>query len=191
MTLSRGSYGEESTMAHKRDISGQRFGRLVAEKIVGENEYPCGAKITLWECKCDCGNTTVLPISALTSGNTMSCGCLHRERVKSIKLSHGEAHTRLHMVWQQMKKRCHNPNDRSYKWYGAKGVTVCKEWDESYIAFRNWALENGYDQTAKRGLCTLDRINPFGNYEPNNCRWVDQKTQRRNVRSKYNYGYPD
>lgn len=173
-------------MAHKHDITGQRFGRLVALRAVGTQKYPCGAKLTLWECQCDCGNKTTVTLSALTTGNTKSCGCLSNDRIGKMNRTHGETHSRLYVVWMQMRKRCQNPHDRSYRWYGAKGVSVCKEWDESYVAFRDWAVDNGYDSTAKRGICTLDRINPFGNYEPSNCRWVDQKTQRQNVRSNYN-----
>lgn len=82
-----------------------------------------------------------------------------------------------------MKRRCENSNHKDYKWYGAKGITVCEEW-HNYPAFKQWAVENGYDENAPKGKCTIDRINPYGNYEPNNCRWVDMKTQNSNKRNK-------
>ena len=82
-----------------------------------------------------------------------------------------------------MKKRCENPNCASYKWYGAKGVIVCEEWHD-YTKFKEWALSSGYDDTAKKGDCTIDRINPYGNYEPSNCRWVNMKVQANNKRKE-------
>ena len=77
-----------------------------------------------------------------------------------------------------MKRRCYNKEDEHYKWYGARGITVCSEWKNSYTNFENWALENGYDDSL-----SIDRIDGNGNYEPLNCRWVTQKVQCNNVRS--------
>lgn len=90
---------------------------------------------------------------------------------------------RLYHVWASMKQRCSNPNNNSYKNYGGKGVTVCKEWASDYMIFRDWALLTGYDKSAPRGRCTLDRIDPYGDYEPKNCRWVDAKIQANNRRT--------
>lgn len=77
-----------------------------------------------------------------------------------------------------MKQRCYNPHATQYKYYGSLGVTVCEEWRESFIKFYEWAKENGYRQ----GL-TIDRINPYGNYEPANCRWATYTEQNRNKRN--------
>ena len=96
---------------------------------------------------------------------------------------HGESKTRLYGVWGNMRFRCNNPNDDHYKYYGAKGIKVCKEWDD-FTAFRDWALANGYDENAPIGVCTIDRIDVNGNYEPSNCRWVDAKIQSQN-RGRY------
>ena len=95
-------------------------------------------------------------------------------------------HTRLNNVWSGMKERCYNPNATNYGAYGARGITVCTEWRDSFQAFYDWAMENGYDTTAKRGECTLDRIDVNGNYEPNNCRWVSMKVQAVNKHIKEN-----
>ena len=100
------------------------------------------------------------------------------------KREHPHHKDRLHHVWLSMRNRCSNPRNNSYYLYGAKGVTVCKEWDD-YEAFKEWAYENGYDENARRAECTLDRINPFGNYEPSNCRWVSMKVQNNNTRKHY------
>ena len=83
-------------------------------------------------------------------------------------------HTKLYSVWNEMRNRCQNQNDRSYHRYGAKGISVCEEWQD-FRNFYPWAINNGY----KEGL-TLDRINPLGNYEPQNCRWITIKEQQRN-----------
>jgi uncharacterized protein (DUF2237 family) len=79
-----------------------------------------------------------------------------------------------------MKTRCNNPNATGYKHYGAKGVTVCDEWSKDFTAFAKWAFANGYDPALPRDKCTIDRIDPSGNYCPSNCRWVDMSTQNKN-----------
>lgn len=88
---------------------------------------------------------------------------------------------RLYRVFQNMKSRCYNPNNNHYKNYGAKGIRICGDWLTNYILFENWAYENGYDENAPRGKCTIDRIDNDGDYCPENCRWVDMKTQHYNT----------
>lgn len=87
---------------------------------------------------------------------------------------------RLRDVWAAMMERCYDPGFREYAHYGGSGVTVCDEWRYSFASFLMWAIENGYDENAGRKKCTLDRIDPFGNYNPENCRWVDMETQNNN-----------
>lgn len=84
------------------------------------------------------------------------------------------SHKRLHNIWCTMRERCRTKSSSGYKKYGAKGITVCKEW-ESFEVFQTWAYENGYNDSL-----SIDRINPKGNYEPSNCRWVTQKVQQNN-----------
>ena len=81
-----------------------------------------------------------------------------------------------------MKARVHNPASGHYMAYGGRGIRICAEWDASFEAFRDWALKSGYDPEAAFGECTIDRIDVNGNYEPNNCRWVDLKVQAQNKR---------
>ena len=71
-----------------------------------------------------------------------------------------------------------------YKLFGALGVTVCDEWKNSFTSFHKWMLEHGYDENAKRGKCTIDRIDPGGNYCPENCRVVDMHVQAKNKRRR-------
>ena len=171
-------------MSKMIDISGQKYGKLTAIKRVGSHKYPSGTSLSLWECVCDCGNKVILTLPALRNHNTTSCGCVHKEMIGNMNRTHGESHSRLHELWKGMKARCGNPNNISYKWYGAKGVTVCDEWNKSYTAFKNWMIENGYDESLPRGQQTIDRINPYGNYEPSNCRLISIQEQQHNKRGK-------
>lgn len=129
--------------------------------------------------KCECGECDVLAsVSALIAGTKKSCGCLHRESARARGLAnktHGESRkTRLYSIWSGMKSRCEYPSDASYGRYGGAGIKLCDEWSKSYPAFRDWSIQNGYQD----GL-TIDRINP-GDYRPDNCRWVDIVTQNNN-----------
>lgn len=112
----------------------------------------------------------------INSGHTRSCGCLQREvNIKRVT-THGRYGTRLHKTWKNMKERCNNPNEKSYHNYGGRGITYCDEW-EHFQPFYDWAMKNGYSDDL-----TIDRIDVNGNYEPNNCRWVDKKAQSNNTR---------
>jgi len=83
--------------------------------------------------------------------------------------------SRLYDIWNLMKQRCTNSNRNDFSRYGGKGIKVCDEWKKRFEAFRDWALSHGYQDDL-----TLDRIDSSGNYEPDNCRWVDYKTQNNN-----------
>lgn len=91
--------------------------------------------------------------------------------------SHGMSKHRLYRIWKHIKQRCNNPNDQAYRNYGGKGVKVCKEWEESFVAFKDWALSNGYEEHL-----TIDREDSDGNYEPSNCRWVTRAENTRRAR---------
>lgn len=166
-----------------RDLTNLRFGKLVALKA--DHKDKCHR--WHWLCQCDCGKTTIVSSNSLLRGSTRSCGCLNDEQRKSgnNRRVHGGCGTRLYRIWKQIRTRCNNPNNSDYKrWYGSKGIKVCSEWDNSFEAFRDWSLANGYNDNL-----TIDRIDSNDDYEPNNCRWVTWREQSRNTSQNVNVSY--
>lgn len=158
------------------DLTGQRFRKLT---VIGyDHSYKNGEAI--WKCRCDCGNMTYVISGNLRRGNTKSCGCYGRECTAERNTTHGKTKERLHGVWTRMKDRCNNPKSDRWEWYGARGISVCEEWKNSYEAFREWALSNGY-----QGGLTIDRVDVNGNYCPDNCRWITIKDQQNNRRNNH------
>lgn len=91
-----------------------------------------------------------------------------------------KSYTRIYNVWREMKKRCNNPNSTNYKYYGGRGIKVCSEWGHSSDAFIKWAYLHGYDDKLE-----IDRIDPDGDYEPDNCQWVTKSENLRRRRRSY------
>lgn len=161
------------------DLTGQKFGRLtVVER--GEN---ANDGHTRWKCSCECGsNKIVLAIAKdLKKGHTKSCGCIQREKAilaGKSKKTHGKTNTRLFNIWHGMKQRCYDKTSCSYELYGKRGIRICDEWCNSFQAFYDWSMQNGYAENL-----SIDRIDINGNYSPDNCRWTTMKVQQNNKRN--------
>lgn len=154
------------------DLTGQVFSRLTVLRKNGKAKYGQ----SLWECKCECGNTKTIIGSNLLRGLTKSCGCLNIELTLSRNLTHGLRYHVLYSVWTNIKTRCYNRNSDHYKDYGGRGIVMCDRW----LIFDNFY--NDVIDSYKEGL-TLDRyLNNDGNYEPTNFRWATIGEQNRNTR---------
>ena len=171
--MSKNSKGQFEKGHGLIDITGQKYNRLTAIKRVGSNNMG-----STWLFQCDCGNQIVTGSNNVRKGRTKSCGCYNQELRKS-RIKHGMFNTRLYVAWSHMRQRCNNPSNKEYRNYGARGISICEEWDE-FINFYNWAMANGYEKTL-----TIDRIDNDGNYEPNNCRWVTMAVQESNKRTNH------
>lgn len=156
------------------DLSGQKFGRLTGLYKLHNYHKPK----SYYLCVCDCGNLTEIMGTSLTDGSSRSCGCL----IKDVHTKHCKTSTRLYRIWQAMKNRCYNKHRKSYQNYGSRGIKVCGEWLSDFVAFYNWAINNGYKENL-----SIDRIDNNRCYSPDNCRWTDNKTQAQNRRSNRNY----
>lgn len=149
---------------------GDRFGKLTIRRTNGKDKY--GKR--LWKCKCDCGRFCDASSSALHLAKKKSCGCLRPERAAARQRTHGLSGSPSYITWQNMLNRCRNPKVKSFLDYGAAGISVCERWHN----FHNFYLDMGQRPEGK----SLDRIDPFGNYEPANCKWSTRSEQARNTR---------
>lgn len=164
------------------DLTGCKFGRWTVLEFSHFYESVNSGKKPMWKCRCDCGNEKIIRESSLKNGDSKSCGCLLKEISSNLHSTHHGTNTRLFAVWDSMKRRCENPNDKAYHNYGGRGIKVCDEWKD-FAVFRDWAMSTGYNEDAKRGECTLERIDSNGMYSPDNCKWCSMKEQSRNKRN--------
>jgi len=151
---------------------GQRFGKLVVLEETAPHTTPKGRRIKKFLCQCDCGVKKPIMKYNLTTNKSISCGCYHKEKVTT----HGYTDHPLYRVWADIKTRCYSPTYRDYRLYGGRGILVCNEWLDPK-SFIEWGLSNGWS----KGL-EIDRINVNGDYEPSNCRFIDESLQMRNKR---------
>lgn len=134
---------------------------------------------TSWasEYMCSCGNTIVLEDTRVNTGAVKSCGCLRKETSGARKRKHGfSKKERLNSIWHGMKDRCNNKNSTSFKNYGGKGIKICDEWSNDYPVFREWAMNNGYNDKL-----TIERKDVNLGYNPSNCKWITKSEQGKNT----------
>jgi hypothetical protein len=161
-------------------LPGLKYNRLtIVRETDPEIRYSNGRETPLrrFDCVCDCGKPVNARISSLINGTTKSCGCLKNENVLLDRVTHGKSKEVLYHIWGNMIQRCENSKVKKYKNYGGRGISVCQEWRNDFMAFYNWSMSNGW----KQGL-EIDRENNDGNYEPGNCRIVTRKINCNNTR---------
>lgn len=173
----------------RHELKGMIFDRLTAIEFIRTQRVRPNGRIEndgKWLCSCICGMTTMASGTDLIKGKVRSCGCLHDELIKERATKHGyTGKERLYTIWQAMKQRCYYNKAQHRANYSMKGITVCDEWKDNYLAFRAWAYAHGYYEQSKdtphKDMLSIDRINPNGNYCPENCQWIscDENLKKR------------
>lgn len=152
------------------DLTGKIFDKwevIERQEKDNDNKY-------LWLCRCECGELRKVSGKSLREKRSRSCGCYD---YKNSQDKHFMRNLPEYRVWKGMRTRCTNPKQRAYQYYGAIGVTICERWDD-FSAF--------YEDMGSRpsDAHSIDRIDPYGNYEPSNCRWATAREQNLNKRKK-------
>lgn len=171
-------------MGKFKDLTGQTFGRLTVLERTGIAKN----RNIKWLCVCICGNQKEIVSSSLISSITLSCGCLQKERTSKQNKTHGESKQRFYNIWKRMNVRCLNPKSEAYKYYGARGITICDSWltyenfkTDMYESYLSHVKTHGEKQTS------IDRIDVNGNYEPKNVRWATISEQMGNTRKNKSF----
>lgn len=162
-----------------KNLSGLRFGKWLVIEAYSRYHPSTGKRASglIWLCECSCGNQAMVVGQTLTSGRSTKCQACKGASIKT----HGMSGTRVFQAWKNMIGRCRYQSNPMYKIYGGRGIAVCARW-LSFSAFLSDMGEPPHNMS-------LDRINPDGDYQPDNCRWATPKEQSNNRRDNVRYAY--
>ena len=164
-------------MQNTSKITEKKFGDWTANYFFRKPVSIKGCKTRLYcNCTCICGKVKDVRADSLFDGSSKNCGCLRRNQIIKQNTTHGMVGTRIYRIWNNMKQRCNNPNATEYERYGGRGIKVCKEWEDDFNSFYEWAIKNGYSDNL-----TIERNDINKNYEPNNCKWITLQEQLKNT----------
>ena len=155
-----------------KNMIGQRFGKLL---VIENSGKKTNSREIIWLCQCDCGNKKEIRGSAIRY-QTLSCGCLQKETARNMQIKHDMYKTRIYSIWQDMKRRCNNPNMINYHHYGGRGINICGEWNLFENFYKD--MKEGYNDNL-----SIDRIDNGKGYNKDNCKWSTQEEQMNNTRA--------
>lgn len=160
----------------RKEESGKRYGRLIVQKF----SHIGSGNTAYWLCLCDCGTIKTIAGSHLRNSATQSCGCFCKQQSARAKYRHGYTFggiiPREYKIWVGIRKRCLNPKDEAFKYYGGRGIKICDSW---LASFENFFKDMG---KSPPGM-SINRKNNDGDYCPENCAWATAKEQNNNSRN--------
>jgi hypothetical protein len=164
-----------------QEYIGLKYERLTILREGTSIKYGKTTMRKVW-CKCDCGVEKEIDLNSIKRKKSTSCGCFSKEVAKENSTKHGLAMLSTgikhpdYSIWTKLKHRCLNPNDKSYKHYGGRGIKICDRWINSFENFINdlgWRPSKNY---------SLERIDYNKDYCPENCKWILKSEQSKNCR---------
>lgn len=168
-------------MSKIKDLEGMNFDRLLVLRRYLNRREDGKAR---WVCKCSCGTIINVVGIDLRNGHTKSCGCLQKDRARDSNFKHGFSFNKFYSIYNNIKQRCNNINNRDYKNYGGRGIKICLNWKSSFENFKKdmymkylWAKRKYGEE-----CLTIERINNNGNYEFDNCIFIPRSEQPKNRR---------
>jgi len=154
---------------------GVKVNSLTLKEFSQDETLPSGRVHRMGVFLCDCGNTKTMRLSRVFSKEVKACGCQVGKALVKSQTTHGLTHTREFHIWNNMLYRCNSVTSKDYHKYGGRGITVCERWS----LFENFLEDMGKAPSEKH---TLDRVDNYRGYEPDNCRWATAETQMNNRR---------